>query len=1548
MSADKFEAFIESREKGTPNRSGVFIRDPDDWQKVEGVRPEVLDKFAKLVQALDASPMRERAARIDNGKANGYWSRIIERAARSFENYVIANMQESGQHNDFLANVVDVNHFVRNPDRYPYLLDSEMAPVQDAFDALFQTIETRETDSGTAMFSLSRPARARTAWQPNFPKAVMSLGAKEFQKHPDYRAAKEGDIAAAVRLTKDSLKKGDMVKIKRLAQGVKGEPILVPVHAEEAVSVNQIPVAAAVHVGQDLGWDVDTGIVQAEKIGRGSGDGFYRLANQPHFIGEVEPGRSYVLLDDTLTQGGTFAALKGHIEAGGGEVIGVVAMSGKQYSSQLAPTSDTLKDLRKRWPELEGWWNEQFGYGFDKLTESEARYLARVRVSSPDALRDQILAAQQARVSRGSPPPTGRNGPLTSASIQSPEARPSAGLSASGVQESVRRAVGRHLAPSIRVVQTESDLPSGLMSSDLSGRVEGVFDPKTGQIHLVADKLASPERAAWIAWHELWHRGIRSVDGRPGKLPGSVEGGALRNAIERASLHSTVARVADGIMTERGLKSADRPIAVEEALAELNAADETGDYGQIEQRYGVRVPPGMRSGIRGHIARFLDAVRRVLARLRGRPTATVTDGEVWQIITGARDGYGGGGGPGAGRPLFSTTQDGKPDTEAARRQRSFMEGIASQPIDRMFRLPFDVAGMIDSHGRLKGGVKLDAKAREIITQWRPQPEGSFLWLDPILETVRAGLIDRYGLSDEYKQRWRETESEVRRRMGEALDLFQNTLAGMTTSEAKVFQAVMTGEKIPDSDWANVAEPVRRAIDDMGQEAVRLGLISAETYQRNRGTYLHRSYLKHESQFTGLSKFANSLGTGARRRIQGNALKARGIDAKVTMADLKRAAPDWWRTKMKAGEADGSLKGAQFILFEQLAPAGDGVEALPGVEEGGPRRRRVLARHYWPADQPEPEKYQAWENRGTWEVRGTRGDNVILWRDYSKSEREKMGEILDARYNIVKTFEVLSHDLAMGRFFADIAKNSEWFQHDRPVGGPDGEPSIIHAGEAGKLPVFAGVDWVQVPVVSVGAGDGATKWGALSGGYVRAEIWRDLNELDKMQHVGLWRAVMNQWKLNKTVRSPVTHMNNVMSNLMFMDLADVRVADLIRGVHAYVNRETEYQDALVHGTFEANFTKQELNRKVLQPILDELIKESQKDADTGTAVGLLSRLAYGIARGLKKADNTMVSAYEIEDEVFRMATYMRRLDQGDSPAEAAAAAREQFLDYDIRAPWVNAARRTVLPFISYTYRAVPVIAQSIAHRPWKLAKYYTLAYLANALAYGLAPGDEDEERRTMRDDQQGMTWFGIPRMLRMPWRDDLGNPVFLDIRRWIPAGDVFDMNQGQSAVPVPAPVQLGGAVMLAFELALNIEAFTGKQIVDHDTDGAVDVAAKVGDWAWKSWMPSAAYVPGSYYWEKAWTAAEGGRDIMGRPYSLPQAISSSVGVKVQPHDVRLGYTYRAWDLNGKLRKHRRQARQLGSDLNRGLISQESYGREMARLKKKLERLEVEAKRLQGRE
>jgi hypothetical protein len=66
-------------------------------------------------------------------------------------------------------------------------------------------------------------------------------------------------------------------------------------------------------------------------------------------------------------------------------------LTGKPYSARQALTKDTLERLRGKHGEVETGWQARFGYGFDRLTESEARYL--VRTEDAHTIRSRIAEA---------------------------------------------------------------------------------------------------------------------------------------------------------------------------------------------------------------------------------------------------------------------------------------------------------------------------------------------------------------------------------------------------------------------------------------------------------------------------------------------------------------------------------------------------------------------------------------------------------------------------------------------------------------------------------------------------------------------------------------------------------------------------------------------------------------------------------------------------------------------------------------------------------------------------------------------------------------------------------------------------------------------------------------------------------------------------------------------------------------------------------------------------------------------------------------------------
>ena len=230
----------------------------------------------------------------------------------------------------------------------------------------------------------------RTDWG-NFPDTIIDRKLGDATGHPNYAKAKAGDVESAFLLAKDLISDDAVSKLSSLIGDKK--VVFAPVHAEEQTGRNMIPVAVATFLSRKLGAKVDLNVVQAVKVSRSGSDGWYRLANSPSFSGSIN-SKNVIMVDDTQTQGGTFAALKEHIESKGGGVIGSYALTGKQYSAQLRLDTKTLDGLRSKYGELENWWQETFGYDFTKLTESEAKFIINSR-KTPDEVRDRVFTAKQ-------------------------------------------------------------------------------------------------------------------------------------------------------------------------------------------------------------------------------------------------------------------------------------------------------------------------------------------------------------------------------------------------------------------------------------------------------------------------------------------------------------------------------------------------------------------------------------------------------------------------------------------------------------------------------------------------------------------------------------------------------------------------------------------------------------------------------------------------------------------------------------------------------------------------------------------------------------------------------------------------------------------------------------------------------------------------------------------------------------------------------------------------------------------------------------------------
>lgn len=232
----------------------------------------------------------------------------------------------------------------------------------------------------------------RTPWPHDFPDVLIHTTVAGRDAHPGYTAAKSGDADAAFELAFDLL---DGAAVCRVAELIAGRPVLLlPVVADETLGFNAIPDAMATILARELDLNSVSGsIVQSNKVGHTRARTFQRLVTPAEFTGPVEPGAFYLLVDDHVGLGGTLANFRGYLEGFGAEVIGMTCLTESHDGRRIAlrpATQNLLWD--KHGQALDQYWQDQFGYGLDCLTDVEGANLCR----QPSLERIQDFLAQAA------------------------------------------------------------------------------------------------------------------------------------------------------------------------------------------------------------------------------------------------------------------------------------------------------------------------------------------------------------------------------------------------------------------------------------------------------------------------------------------------------------------------------------------------------------------------------------------------------------------------------------------------------------------------------------------------------------------------------------------------------------------------------------------------------------------------------------------------------------------------------------------------------------------------------------------------------------------------------------------------------------------------------------------------------------------------------------------------------------------------------------------------------------------------------------------------
>ena len=345
--------------------------------------------------------------------------------------------------------------------------------------------------------------------------------------------------------------------------------------------------------------------------------------------------------------------------------------------------------------------------------------------------------------------------------------------------------------------------------------------------------------------------------------------------------------------------------------------------------------------------------------------------------------------------------------------------------------------------------------------------------------------------------------------------------------------------------------------------------------------------------------------------------------------------------------------------------------------------------------------------------------IELRRDWTFEERTKMGEIRDVAQTLPLSLIHQVRLIEQAKFLkavstlkvdgVDILKGAKEIENLKATFGEEEFKEVL------KKQGFS-----QIP--------DDKKFGALRGRFVRSDIKDDLvgkfdsfrsnwSETAKVAS-DTWLQINKLMKKSKTIYNPVTHVNNIASNIAFLKMQGVSNLEITSGLKEYyslMKKAPLYQDLRIKA-LESKATSEDLAR------LNELKKEFGI-YDSAQEVGLFGKSDLNdmskdtlfakdnlIARSLNKTrifgENSLISKsankfddwisdiYQGEDNVMRYVAFASHLKNGMSIKEAKLITNSLMPDYTKQIPFgIRVLRDSAIsPFISWNYYVMPLLAK----------------------------------------------------------------------------------------------------------------------------------------------------------------------------------------------------------------------------------------------------------------
>jgi len=624
-----------------------------------------------------------------------------------------------------------------------------------------------------------------------------------------------------------------------------------------------------------------------------------------------------------------------------------------------------------------------------------------------------------------------------------------------------------------------------------------------------------------------------------------------------------------------------------------------------------------------------------------------------------------------------------------------------------------IAGAIAGIRKGLASSKTVQKATKVLSNTQP-----FKWLG-------EAFVPGFKLPKEYYLLKRKFGYLLNTREREVLDEVANFTKKLKPSERKLLSwARQHPEKISllSPKQQEILMDIGNKIDDLGKQAVDIGLISEKTFKKWKGTYLPGFYEDWSKIISG--------------RIPPDMMS-------------KLSKPSFVRMKKFKTLAEAQEFGRQLENFRNLNNLDDMLQyaASLGIED---QVSSVAKAAQTAGDDPVKavkkfmlSRAKAYKGVGTdilklYGVRKIEQTRFVIRQQFIDEVMTRFGTPVNAKDFIKGVPEGMGLYLPKGRLRFFPAKNTiQKSKIDR---------LIEKHGDDVVIDLLKDEDTYSTLV-------GITK--NVKGYLLPKEIAQDLNKINTFFMLGdkqsaqllrLFDKYHSLWKAYATGTRLPFHLRNFYSNIFLIWLGGIHPLQISRRMLQALKVQKGMKGTI------------KLGKKIWS--IDDLRKLAPEEGVIGHGwMGaerlrvldeLESILKQGKWRYLNPAKAGREFGTAIEDNA-RLALFLDRLAKGDKPADAARMVRRYLFDYSELTDFERNVMRRIFPFYTWLRKNIPLEIEELVRQP---GKYATVKKTMDAFERLAA---ETYEERFYKPEHMERLLY-----MKTPWKDDKGNPLYVYI------------------------------------------------------------------------------------------------------------------------------------------------------------------------------------------